>query len=153
MLEADCPCLEAVLCDMVVKWDGKKFTYKPLCRCHQACRGCPTALQNAIANCEIECRLHFLGDAVRSRFVLGFGMAIDAGCDRHLFFLSSRFPIRRKSPHDGLGSDHPTVAARLSQIPGPDAARLNGGKTVASGGLFQGRMYIVPKWDEGVRAP
>jgi hypothetical protein len=71
-------------------------------------------VRTALPNREIECRLHFLGMRCVLRFVLGFGMAIDAGCDRHLFFLSSRFPIRRESPHDGLGSDHPTVAATKS---------------------------------------
>ena len=34
------------------------------------------------------------------------------------------------------------LSRRLSQIPGPDAARLNGGKTVASGGLFQGACIL-----------
>ena len=49
-------------CDMVVKWDGKKFTYKPLCLCHQACRGCP----HAIAESRDRMSPSFPRDAVRS---------------------------------------------------------------------------------------
>jgi len=39
----------------------------------------PGVVRTALPNREIECRLHFLGMRCVLRFVLGFGMAIDAG--------------------------------------------------------------------------